>query len=157
RSRRGNWRKIIEEVKWELKIRGGNKVKIFVSGGLDEETILELREVVDGFGVGTGVSNAPTLDFSAKIVELVVNGRDIFRAKRGDIAGKKEVYRAYDRFDDIVTFYKNPKPNGYYPLLSDLIRDGKIVRKFKSLDEIRESVLSKLKVLKGSKPTLRLI
>ncbi|MEM3437858.1 MAG: nicotinate phosphoribosyltransferase [Nitrososphaerales archaeon] len=157
RSRRGNWRKIIEEVKWELKIRGGDKVKIFVSGGLDEETILELREVVDGFGVGTNVSNAPTFDFSAKIVELVVDGRDIFRAKRGDIAGRKEVYRAYDKFDDIVTFYKNPKPNGYYPLLSDLIREGKIVRKFKSLDEIRESVLSKLKVLKDSKPTLRLV
>lgn len=157
RSRRGNWRKIIEEVKWELKIRGGDKVKIFVSGGLDEETILELREVVDGFGVGTGVSNAPTLDFSAKIVELIVDDKDIFRAKRGDIAGKKEVYRAYDRFDDIVTYYRNPKPKGYYPLLSDLIRDGKIVRKFKSLDEIRESVLSKLKVLKDSKPTLHLV
>jgi nicotinate phosphoribosyltransferase len=155
RSRRGNWRKIIEEVKWELKIRGGDKIKIFVSGGLDEEIILELRDLVDGFGVGTGVSNAPTLDFSAKIVEFMFGDKDIFRAKRGDIAGKKEVYRAYDRFDDIVTFYKNPKPKGYYPLLSDLIIDGKIVRKFKSLDEIRESVLSKLKVLKDSKPTLR--
>ncbi|MGB9659106.1 MAG: nicotinate phosphoribosyltransferase [Nitrososphaerales archaeon] len=155
RSRRGNWRKIIEEVKWELKIRGAEKVKIFISGGLDEDAILELRDLVDGFGVGTGVSNAPTFDFSAKIIELKIDGRDIFRAKRGDIAGKKEVYRAYDRFDDIVTFYKNPKPEGYYPLLSDLIRDGKIVRKFKSLDEIRESVLSKLKVLRDSKPTLR--
>ena len=155
RSRRGNWRKIIEEVKWELKIRGAEKVKIFISGGLDEDAIVELRDLVDGFGVGTGVSNAPTFDFSAKIIELKIDGRDIFRAKRGDIAGKKEVYRAYDRFDDIVTFYKNPKPEGYYPLLSDLIRDGKIVRKFKSLDEIRESVLSKLKVLRDSKPTLR--
>jgi len=155
RSRRGSWRKIIEEVKWELTIRGADKVKIFISGGLDEEIILELRDIVDGFGVGTGVSNAPTLDFSAKIVELMVDDRDIFRAKRGDIAGRKDVYRAYNRFDDIVTFYKNPKPDGYYPLLSDLIVDGKIVRDFKSLDEIRESVLSKLKILKESKPTLR--
>ncbi|MEM3068960.1 MAG: nicotinate phosphoribosyltransferase [Nitrososphaerales archaeon] len=155
RSRRGNWRKIIEEVKWELKIRGAEKVKIFVSGGLDEDAILELRDLVDGFGVGTGVSNAPTFDFSAKIIELKVDGRDIFRAKRGDIAGKKEVYRAHDRFDDIVTFYKNPKPKGYYPLLSDLIKNGKIVRKFKSLDEIRESVLSKVKILKDVKPNLR--
>ncbi len=155
RSRRGNWRKIIEEVKWELKIRGAEKVKIFVSGGLDEDAILELRDLVDGFGVGTGVSNAPTFDFSAKIIELIVDGRDILRAKRGDIAGKKEVYRARDRFDDIVTFYKNPKPKGYYPLLSDLIKNGKIVRKFKSLDEIRESVLSKVKILRESKPTLR--
>lgn len=154
RSRRGSWRKIIEEVKWELTIRGADKVKIFISGGLDEEIILELRDIVDGFGVGTGVSNAPTLDFSAKIVELLVDDRDIFRAKRGDIAGRKEVYRAYNRFDDIVTFYKNPKPDGYYPLLSNLIVDGKIVRDFKSLDEIRESVLSKLKILKESKPTL---
>ncbi|MGQ9719590.1 MAG: nicotinate phosphoribosyltransferase [Nitrososphaerales archaeon] len=155
RSRRGDWRKIIEEVKWELKIRGADKVKIFISGGLDESTVTELRDLVDGFGVGTGVSNAPTLDFSVKVVELMVDDRDIFRAKRGDIGGRKEVYRAKDGFDDIVTFYRNPKPKGYYPLLSDLIRDGKIVRKFKGLNEIRESVLSKLKVLKESKPALR--
>ncbi|MCP8306126.1 MAG: nicotinate phosphoribosyltransferase, partial [archaeon] len=155
RSRRGDWRKIIEEVRWELKIRGAEGVKIFISGGLDEDVILELRDIVDGFGIGTNVSNAPTFDFSAKIVELIIGGRDIFRAKRGDIGGRKEVYRKEDGFDDIVTFYKNPKPEGYYPLLSDLIVDGKIVRKFKGVDEIRDSVLSKINILKETKPNLR--
>ncbi len=154
RSRRGDWRKIIEEVRWELKIRGAEDVKIFISGGLDEDVILELGDIVDGFGIGTKVSNAPTFDFSAKIVELIVGGRDIFRAKRGDIGGRKEVYRKKDSFDDIITFYKNPKPEGYYPLLSDLIVDGKIVRNFKDLDEIRNSVLSKIKILKETKPNL---
>jgi len=154
RSRRGNWRKIIEEVRWELKIRGAQDVKIFISGGLNEDAILELRDIVDGFGIGTNVSNAPTFDFSAKIVELIVGEKDVFRAKRGDIGGRKEVYRKEDSFEDVVTFYKNPKPEGYYPLLSDLIVDGKIVRKFKGLDEIRDSVLSKITILSEIKPNL---
>lgn len=153
-SRRGDWRRIIEEAKWELKIRGADKVKIFVSGGLNEDIVSELYDVVDGFGVGTTVSSASVIDFSGKIVELVVNKKDLFRAKRGDIAGKKEVYRAKDRMEDIVTFYKNPRPKGYRPLLTDLIRNGKIVRKFKSLDEIRESVVHKLKNFEKNKPAL---
>jgi len=154
RSRRGDWRKIIEEVRWELKIRGGGDIKIFISGGLNEDEIIKLGDIVDGFGVGTSVSNAPTFDFSAKIVELILGNKDVLRGKRGDISGKKEVYRKKDSFDDIVTFYKNPKPLGHYSLLSDLIIEGKIVRKFKSLDEIRDSVLSKIKILSKTRPNL---
>jgi len=52
-SRRGNFYRIIEEVKWELDIRGFGNVKIYVSGGLNEEKVLELNPVVDGYGIGT--------------------------------------------------------------------------------------------------------
>jgi nicotinate phosphoribosyltransferase len=62
-------------------------VQIFVSGGLGEEDIVSLRDVVDGFGVGTCISNAPTVDFSLDIVE--VEGRPF--AKRGKWSGGKQV------------------------------------------------------------------
>jgi nicotinate phosphoribosyltransferase len=86
-SRRGNLIEIIQEIKWELKLRKREDVKIFLSGGLTEETILEYRDFADGFGVGTYVSNSPTVDFALDIVEI----EDKAIAKRGKFAGKKQV------------------------------------------------------------------
>lgn len=51
-SRRGNFKRIVEEVRWELDLRGYEHVKIFLSGGLDEESLKELADVADAFGVG---------------------------------------------------------------------------------------------------------
>ena len=150
-SRRGNRRKIIEEVRWELAIRGAKNVKIFASGGLDEEEIDELKDIVDGFGVGTSVSSAKSIDFSFKIVE-VRDGTRIFRAKRGDLAGRKYVYRK--NFDDIVSI-NDKVPEGYEPLLKPLIKDGKIVREFKDVDELRDRTINRLKQFKDSEPRLR--
>ena len=70
-SRRGNIYQILEEIRWELDRAGFPHVKLFVSGGLDEQKILELNPVVDGgYGVGTSVSAAATIDFSMDIVEV---------------------------------------------------------------------------------------
>jgi nicotinate phosphoribosyltransferase len=70
-SRRGSFPKIVKEVRWELNLRGYEGVKIFVSGGLNEDTVKELAEAgADAFGVGTWVSGAPTLDFAMDIVEV---------------------------------------------------------------------------------------
>ena len=38
-SRRGDFKRIIEEVRWELDLRGFEDVKIFVSGGINEKSI----------------------------------------------------------------------------------------------------------------------
>ena len=81
--------KIVEEVRWELNLAGQEHVKILVSGGLTEETIQELAPLVDGFGVGTVISNAPVVDFSMDIVE--VEGRPF--SKRGMKSGAKQVFR----------------------------------------------------------------
>ena len=88
-SRRGNFRQIIEEVRWELKIRGGGAVKIFVSGRLSEEDVVQLKDIVDGFGVGTAVAYPPSIDFSAKIVEVREKGKTYLRAKRGGLGGQE--------------------------------------------------------------------
>jgi len=89
-SRRGNFAAIVREVRWELDLRGHKDVKIFVSGSVDETSIAALLEAgVDGFGVGTSLSNAPTIDFALDLVE--VDGKPA--AKRGKFGGRKELVR----------------------------------------------------------------
>ncbi len=89
-SRRGNFATIVREVRWELDLRGFNRVKIFVSGSIDEKSIPQLLEAgADGFGVGTSLSNAPTIDFAMDLVE--VEGRPA--AKRGKFSGRKDLRR----------------------------------------------------------------
>ncbi|MCS7141575.1 MAG: nicotinate phosphoribosyltransferase [Candidatus Nitrosocaldus sp.] len=148
-SRRGSRRRIVEEVRWELSIRGGKHVKVFVSGGLDEQEIAELRDIVDGFGVGTSVSAAPPVDFSFKVVE--VDGRAV--AKRGDMAGRKQVYRLGYR--DVVTLAGSEaagrlEQEGYRPLLKDLIVDGRMVQGFKGIEELRADLMARLKGLSNA-------
>ncbi len=92
-SRRGDFSQILREVRWELDRAGFSHVKLFVSGGLDENRILELNEVVDGgYGVGTSIGAASTIDFSMDIVE--VEGEPI--AKRGKLSGAKHLLRCRD-------------------------------------------------------------
>src|SRR5512134_2918465 len=86
-SRRGDFRRILQEVRWELDLRGFRHVRLIASGGLGEEEVRALRDVVDGFGVGTSLSNAPTIDYALDIVEV----EGIPFAKRGKWSGRKQV------------------------------------------------------------------
>ncbi len=88
-SRRGDWVEIMREVRWELDLRGYNHVKIFLSGGLNEESILRYNQYADAYGVGTALSSAPVLDYSMDLVEI--NGKPI--AKRGKTSGRKDLRR----------------------------------------------------------------
>ncbi len=77
---------LVKEVRARLDLAGFNKVKIFVSGGIDPERIRQFIEVgapVDGFGVGSYISGAKPIDFTADLHE--VEGKPI--AKRGRIPG----------------------------------------------------------------------
>jgi len=146
-SRRGDFAEIIREVRWELDIRGYSHVKIFLSGGLDEYSVLKYKEAgAEAFGVGTSISNAPVVDFAMDIVE--VDGRPA--AKRGKLGGKKQVWRCTKCLVDVVKPYnaqppKCPKCGGEMePLLKPLIKNGEIVAELPKPKEIREYVLSQL-------------
>ena len=152
-SRRGDFAKIAEEVRWELDIRGGKKVKIIASGRLDEEAITKLNQIVDGYGVGTAVAYPPVIDLSAKIVEVSEGRKKLFRAKRGGLGGRKAVYRS-PGFRDFVALEGSPKPKGSSPLLKPLLKEGKIVRSFDTLDQIRARVRGSLNELRISQPSL---
>ena len=149
-SRKGSFKEIVREVRWELDLRGYKHVKIFVSGGLDEETVKKLVEAgADAFGVGTSVSNAPTVDFAMDVVE--VEGRPV--AKRGKFGGKKQVWRCWSCFADYVTPWKEPMDrcptcgDSLEPLLKPLVENGKMVADLPRAPDIREYVLRQLKKL----------
>jgi len=77
---------LVKEVRARLDLAGFNKVGIFVSGGIDPERItyfLENGAPVDGFGIGSYISDAKPIDFTADLHQ--VEGKPI--AKRGRIPG----------------------------------------------------------------------
>ncbi|MFP8951411.1 nicotinate phosphoribosyltransferase [Natrialbaceae archaeon A-arb3/5] len=135
-SRRGDFRHIIREVRWELDARGYEDVDIFCSGGLDPDTILELRDIADGFGVGSHITSADSVDFSLDIVEIA--GEPI--SKRGKLSGVKDVYRTTDGGHQI-TLADTDGPAGGESLLEPLVRDGEVVREF-DLDAASERCLA---------------
>jgi len=146
-SRKGDFAELVREVRWELDVRGYQHVKIFVSGGLNEESVRVLSEAgAEGFGVGTSVSNAPTVDFAMDIIEL--EGKLV--AKRGKLGGKKQVWRCPKCLVDTVQPFKSPQPNcpecggKTQPMLKPLIERGKIVAKLSKPSEIRQYVLEQI-------------
>ena len=146
-SRKGDFAEIVREVRWELDIRGYRNVKIFVSGGLNEEKIRVLSEAgADAFGVGTYVSNAPTIDFAMDIVEI--DGK--ICAKRGKLGGRKEVWRCPECLIDAVLPIgveqpKCPRCGGKTErMLKPLIENGKIVAELPKPEKIRSYVLEQL-------------
>ena len=77
---------LVKEVRARLDLAGFKHVGIFVSGGIDLERIghfIEEGAPVDGFGVGSYISGAKPIDFTADLHEL--EGKPI--AKRGRIPG----------------------------------------------------------------------
>ncbi|WP_336360679.1 nicotinate phosphoribosyltransferase [Haladaptatus sp. ZSTT2] len=141
RSRRGDFAHIIKEVRWELDVRGYDHVDIFVSGGLQPADLYDLKDLVDGFGVGGYVSNADPLDFALDIVE--VEGEPA--SKRGKLSGKKQVYRTRDGGHD-VGLASRPGPTDGRPLLEPLIREGELVREFDLTDAAKRAATDAMKV-----------
>ncbi len=121
-SRRGDFRHIVRETRWALDARGHEDVDILVSGGITPETIRELRDVADGFGVGSHITDADPVDFALDIVEL--EGEPA--AKRGKLSGAKSVYRTPDGGHH-VALADRPGPADGDALLEPVVRDGDLV------------------------------
>jgi nicotinate phosphoribosyltransferase len=147
-SRRGDMLEILREVRWELDYRGFSWVKLFISGGLDEAEIQRLNPLADAYGVGTAISNAPVMNFALDLVEI--DGRPI--AKRGKRSGRKAVYRCRGCRLRWVLPADVPRPScscggSVESLLTPLLRNGRIVRKLPTTQEIRSRVLEELEYL----------
>ncbi|MFQ6051646.1 MAG: nicotinate phosphoribosyltransferase [Candidatus Hydrothermarchaeota archaeon] len=148
-SRRGDFKRIVEEVRWELDIRGYEYVKILISGGIDEFKIKDLRDIADYFGVGTFISGSPPIDYAMDIVEV----ENVPCAKRGKYGGKKQVFRCSKCNTDILAYRKDEKEKTCkcggtaYPLLKKVLEKGEIIVDLPSPDEIRRKVLSQISKL----------
>jgi len=136
RSRRGNMRAIIDEVRWELDAHGFSDVKIFLSGGVTREDVIAYRDCVNAFGIGGAIANAPVIDFAMDIVEI--DGEP--KAKRGKRSGVKQVYELVDREHRTLPVKKNP-PENAIPLIERFIENGKVMQP-SEMQAARERVLA---------------
>jgi len=139
RSRRGNMRSIIEEVRWELDAHGYTGVKIFLSGGVTREEIIAYRDIVDAFGVGGSIANAPVIDFAMDIVEI--DGKA--KAKRGKRSGVKQVYELSGGKRMMLPM-ADKMPQGAIPLIEEFIKNSAITKRT-DIKKARANVLNWLK------------
>lgn len=132
-NRRGNFREIMEEVRWELDRAGFLHVKIFASGGIGVDDILELNPICDAYGVGGSIAAAPMVDYSLDIVE--VNGER--RAKRGKRSGRKNFVEFPDGSRSVIPA-EGSLPAGVQDVLQPL------EERPPEVSDLREEVLSQL-------------
>lgn len=146
-SRRGNFYRILEEVRWELDLRGYKHVKLFVSGGIREEDIPQLNPVVEAYGIGTSISNAPVVDYAMDIME--VEGKPL--AKRGKWSGSKRVLRCKCGERKIVPDNKEKYTcqcgEKFEDILTPVLDRGKSLIEMPSPKELRGFVLKQVKEL----------
>jgi nicotinate phosphoribosyltransferase len=135
-NRRGDFKDLMREVRWELDRNGFGHVKIFASGGIDVEYILHLNPVCDAYGVGGAIADAPMVDFSLDIVE--VDGED--RSKRGKRGGRKRLLQLQDG-NRMVLPESAPVPEGASDVLIPL-RDQ--YSSPPNMDTLRQRVLDQL-------------
>ncbi len=149
-SRRGNFKELIDEVRWEMDMNGFEHVKIIVSGGLNENTVAELADTcVSSFGVGTSIANAPTLDFSMDLVEK--DGKSF--AKRGKFAGRKFPYRCPSCYTMGVSLKSDDEikcdcGNVMEMIERPIMKNGKRVAPEVKPKEVREYVIRQMAQLK---------
>jgi nicotinate phosphoribosyltransferase len=144
-SRRGDFNKIMEEVRWELDLRGFDHVKLVLSGGLDEHQILNYNALADAYGVGTAISSAPVVDFSMDIVEI----DGVPMAKRGKRSGSKGVHRCASCFETtVLPAGKQPGRcecgGAYEEILTPFISKGRIEGEQRKPAAIRDHVIRQL-------------
>ncbi|MEM2487778.1 MAG: nicotinate phosphoribosyltransferase [Thermoproteota archaeon] len=148
-----------KEARRILNNAGFISTKIFVSGGLDEyviEDYLNKGAEMDVFGVGSSLvtsDDAPKIDIVYKLVESEENGKLVPRMKIAEnekitLPGAKQVFRIEENgkyIKDIIGL-SNEDLEGKKKLVK-IFKDGKLVYRLPSLDEIREKAqieLSKL-------------
>ncbi|GAB4423501.1 MAG: nicotinate phosphoribosyltransferase [Thermodesulfovibrionales bacterium] len=147
-SRRGNFYRILEECRWELNMRGYKHIRFYVSGGIKEEDLPVLNPVVDGYGIGTSISNAPVVDYAMDIME--VDGKPL--AKRGKWSGSKRVLRCLECNKAMIVPYDTAEytcecGGTFNDILVPVLDNGRYLIDMPSHKEIRESVLRQIERL----------
>ncbi|NWF76899.1 MAG: nicotinate phosphoribosyltransferase [Nitrospirae bacterium] len=145
-SRRGDFYRILEECRWELNLRGYKHIRFYVSGGIKEDDMQVLNPLVDGYGIGTSISNAPVVDFAMDIMEI--EGKPL--AKRGKWSGSKRLLRCPKcKSDKIVPNnrekYKCLCGKKFEDILIPVIDKGKQLIKIEQPSEIRKFVLDNIR------------
>jgi len=148
----GDLGELAGQARRKLDAAGLERVRIVVSGGLDEHRIQALVEAgapIDGFGVGTemgSVADAPSLDFAYKLTEY--QGRPRLKTSPGKplYPGAKQVWRFSDgdggsQYDEITG--RDEARDGV-PLLRPVVANGEAVAPPPDPDQARQRLRDQL-------------
>lgn len=149
-------RKILDE--------GGLKqATIFASGNIDEyklELLTASKAPIDGYGIGTHLDtseDAPYLDSAYKLEEYAGIPKRKRSAGKATWPGVKQVFRRFDRnglmCGDTISLADSPVEG--QPLLELVMKNGRLVKKLPSLDEIRRYTAHQLRALPENLKTLK--
>jgi nicotinate phosphoribosyltransferase len=138
---------------------GLREVTIFVSGGLDEDSLQNFARAdapIDGIGIGTSLTTSadvPSIDCVYKLQDYAGLPRRKRSENKATWPGRKQVWRRYDAegrmIGDILSLDSGavaPAANGE-PLVQAVMRHGKRIAPSPSLDEIRRHAKRELERL----------
>jgi nicotinate phosphoribosyltransferase len=157
----GDLAELARQARYRLDATGHERVRIFVSGGLDEYALEELRlsgAPVDAAGVGTkmGVSaDAPYLDSAYKIV--AIGDRPVMKLSRAKatVPGPKQVWRSMPIAEDLLCRRDEDPPPGTEALLVPVMAGGRRVGPPASISESRARLDRDLDALEPAAKLLR--
>lgn len=140
------------EVRQILDKGGVTDVRIYASGGIDEDQLkrfVEQGAPIDGFGIGTALvtsEDAPALDCAYKMQEYAGTPRRKRSEGKATWPGRKQVFRHYDggghMASDILTVDGDTQQGE--ALIQPVMRAGKIVGAQPDLDAIRAHAVDQL-------------
>jgi nicotinate phosphoribosyltransferase len=156
------------EVRRRLDDAGLPGVKIFASGGLDEEDLaaaVAARAPIDAFGVGSSLvcsSDKPALDVAYKLVDYGGRGRAKYSRDKATLPGKKQIFRTGSVERDVLELREAVREG--VPLLELAYRDGERLYRFdremarwrarRVLEGLPESWFSREEVARVPVPTI---
>ncbi len=119
-----------------------------MSGGIKEQDLPNLNPLIDAYGIGTSISNAPVIDFAMDIME--VEGKPL--AKRGKWSGSKRVLRCQKCNTPLIVPQGSEKHKcrcggGFSDILMPFTEYNKILQPLMPAKEIRAFVLEQVKDL----------
>ena len=134
---------------------GLREVTIFVSGGLDEDSLLAFARAkapIDGIGIGTSLttsSDVPAIDCVYKLQEYAGLARRKRSANKATWPGRKQVWRRYGAdgrmAGDVLALDPPPqRASDDEPLLQLVMQGGKRASPSPPLDDIRRRVKREL-------------
>ncbi|MGE0081124.1 MAG: nicotinate phosphoribosyltransferase [Thiohalomonadaceae bacterium] len=140
----GDLAMLAQEARRMLDEAGLTQVRIFASGGLDEDVVAALLAAgapIDGFGVGTSMgvsSDAPDLDIAYKLAAYAGEGRIKLSTGKPILPGRKQVFRQAEGdgdVADIIGCADEALPGR--PLLQAVMRNGRRLHDAADLDRLR--------------------
>lgn len=138
---------------------GLSEAKIVASGGIDEtdlKTFTAAGAPIDTYGIGTSLvtsSDAPALDCAYKLQEYAGKARRKRSEGKASWPGRKQVYRTFDAngviAQDLITTLEDDQPLAHRtrPLLTPVLRDGRLVEPHPTLQESRVHAARNLRQL----------